>query len=1190
MIKNSIKISIIGIFITLFIVSCSNKRNTFISRNYQALATHYNVYFNGNESLKEGVAKIKKAHKENYVALLPVFIYEDESARKMAMSSMDRAIEKAIKGIKLHSITRKPKRKKKKSKSAKYKTFRRKNEYNKWIDDCYLLMGKARFYKGEYHVAEKTFDFIMNEYPQSDLIPQAKLWKAASLIDRGELIAGKELLDRIGKTKKLKKKDVLWITALRADIAIKEKNYAGGIQQLQSCIKQSKNKKQKARFYYLTAQLNQKIGNKAGAAKAFQDLLALKAGYEITFNANINRALSYTGGDGTLIRNELNKMLKDDKNIEYQDQIYYALAEMDAADDNMPAAIENYWKAAKVSVENDNQKAIAFLKLGDYYFGDTNFMKAKMCYDSSMTYLGSEYPNYLKITDRVKNLSELVTNLNTVTREDSLQRVAKMPVSERNKIIAELIKKVTDKELEEQQRIADAQSDRAFFSQNQMMGNNRRAFNSSNNQGNWYFYNPTNIGLGKSEFRRKWGRRKLADNWRRKNKSTFENENADLANENTDNGEIQKKSEKGNPKDKKYYLRNLPLTDAGLKQSNNKIMKALYQAALVYKNKLHQNDKALEQLQELLRRFPNNPYQLSTYYQCYAINKDMGNGAEANSYKQKIITQFADSEYAKALINPNYRNKLDAQDSKANSLYEMAFNKFKNFYYYEVIRICKEGVLQYPESNLKPRFLFLEAIAIGRTQPVENFQKALDNVLEATPPKEIANTVKVILKGLSKGEKPKTYTEQDMNIARQKQKLRNWRLDMVVPVEKQVEKIAKKIEQAPLYKAKATEPHLFVLLFKNRDANSNKVVFNISKYNADTYKSRTFKVEKKMLNSSKIMILVKGLNSKSDALKYFNRIITNTEAYSGLEEVNYRNFVITPDNLEILKETKDVEEYLNFYTKRYFNVTRKNNAEEDKKKIIPVKNKIKLSSFVKDDKSNHKFILLIPKKSNSKKIKNAIFNHDKDYTVKKESYDNTINMMVVNNIGTKQEALEYMQGLLADKLFSKILQGIEYRNFVISDNNFNTFYIQKQLQQYLKFFKKHYLIKQASSNRKNKVFGNSNGYKFNKHRPHYFALIYPIANVNSQALIEGIKDYNTRYLGIEVRKFDEKQDILLVTNMQDKKQAMMYFRAIISNRDLFAPVEKTGYRNFVISEENLEHLMQQKNIDAYIEFFKENYL
>jgi predicted Zn-dependent protease len=1162
-----------------------------MSRQYHALTTHYNVYFNGKESLKEGEQKIESGLQENYTILLPVFEYQNPTARSLSFSSMDRTLEKATKAIKIHSITRKPKRKKG-NQSEKYKAFRKKKEYNNWIDDCYLLIGKAQFYKGEYHVAEKAYDFILREYPESDLVPQAKLWKAVSLIDRGEFISGREILERLGDNNELSKDDLVRMEALNADAAIRQEQFEDAIPALERCVALSKNKNKKARYYYLLAQIHQKLDNPAEASRAFQELIDLNANYEMTFNAKISRALSYTGVEnGEEIRKGLRKMLRDEKNKEYKDQIYYALAEMDVVDENMQSAISNYWESTKVSLFNENQKAISFLKLGDYYFGEETYPKAQMCYDSSMTYLGKDYPNYNQISERVGNLTELVNNLNMVVREDSLQRVALMSQTDRDRLINGLIKKINDKEREEKLKEAEAQSDRAFFSQNNMLGNSA---NRNQTQGNWYFYNPTNIGLGKSEFQRKWGRRKLEDNWRRKNRSNYSLDDLEVALEQESGDGISTQSKKKDPKTKEYYLVDLPMTKAAMVKSDERIMKGLYQAALVYEEKLQNEEKALESLETLLERFPENPYLLSAYYHCYAINKSLNRYSKSDFYKQKILTEFKGSEYAKALSDPNYQSKLDAEYQRAHQLYAQAYEEFQNYYYFKVVKLCNEGLLRYPESDLRPRFLFLRALSVGRTQDVSIFKQSLQQVQESNPTKEISQTVKAILAGLDKGATPVIYTAKDMEIARQNRLLRNWRIEgdqAMVEV-----KDDKKKDEKPksLYQFKADDEHYFVLMFSKQDGDPNRTLFNVSRYNSDAYNSRTFKVDRLSLDKEQIMIMVKGLKDKQDALNYFNGIITNNKAFSGLEDVDYRNFIISKTNFTLLKQSKNVEQYLDFYTKSYFNVERKEKQSTVKKqgKLVAVNNNLDSTAFVFNQSDNHKFILLVPaRKVNIGKLRNDIYNHDKDYSVLKEQYDADLNMIVVNNIGSKTDAMSYFRKLVSNDAIYAQLENVEYRNFVIGEDNFKKFYVEKTLFPYLDFFKKNYLdAKDIAPVKKEKEAIQDGMYKYNENLPHFFALVYATENVNKKQLLSGIKRYNTGPLKIEVRSLDDKREVLLVTNMRNKKQAMMYFRAIVTNRDLFAPVEKVGYRNFVISDENLKVFMKDGDPVKYLQFFKKYYL
>ncbi|WP_372751592.1 tetratricopeptide repeat protein [Labilibaculum sp.] len=1185
----------IGIWCLLFVFGCSNQKNTYVSRQYHALTTHYNVYFNGKESLKKGESKIEDGIVENYTLLLPVFEYEDPTARSLSSSEMDRVLEKATKAIKLHSITRKPKRKKD-NQSEKYREFRKKKEYNDWIDDCYLLIGKAKFYKKEYRVAEKAFEFIQKEYPESDLIPEAKLGQARSLIDRGELTAGTEILDRLSDEPQISKDLILNITTLRASIAIKEKDYERAIDELERAIILVDSKIKKGRYYYIIAQLNEKLGNLQAVSIAFQNVVDINASYEMTFNAKISRALSYTGNEnGPEIRKSLKKMFRDEKNNEYQDQIYYALAEMDVKDGNMESAIHNYWESTKHTVYNENQKAISFLKLGDYYFEELNYPKSQMCYDSSMTYLGKDYPNYSVISVRISNLTDLVNNLNIVEREDSLQTVALMSDLDRDKLIQGIIQKIKDKEKEQRLKKAELASTRAFYSQNDMLGSSSR----SSSTGNWYFYNPTVINLGKAEFLRKWGRRRLADNWRRKNKSEFDFDDVDLVQDDDSktkdsNGKDSIATEaKRDPKLKDYYLYDLPLTEAAIEKSNERIMLGLYQASLVYEEKLHNQEKALETIETLMKRFPENPYLLSSYYHAFSLNKKMGNSSKAAEYKNKILTEFKGSEYAKALSDPNYLAKIEAEDLRANKLYEAAYEDYKNFYYLRVIKGCNEGLLRYPESELRPQFLFLRALCIGRTQPVAQFKQSLEQLLNSEPSSAIAATTKAILQALKEGAVPMQFTELDMEQARQNRLLRNWRMEddqaMIALEDKE-----KDVKAKPLYKFVEDEEHYFILLFAKKDADANRSLFNVSKYNSESYNNRVFKVDRLSLNKDQIMIMVKGLKGKEDALNYFNGIITSNSAFNGLENIDYRNFVISVSNFNIFKKNEDIESYLDFYTKSYFNVARNQDKTTVRKnnKLVAVNSNLDSTNFTVNPSDNHKFILLVPvRKVNLAKLRNDIFNHDKDFSVIRDQYDSDLNMIVVNNIGSKTDAMAYFRNLIKDESVYIQLSSVDYRNFIISEENFKKFYISKSLFPYLDFFKENYLKDEVMQKESPKEEPVQEGlYTYRDDVPHSFALVYATDNVNTKLLLNGIKKYNTKSLEVEVRTLDQNREVLLVSNMRNKKQAMMYFRAIVTNRSLFAPIEKVGYRNFVISDENLELFMKDTDPAVYLQFFKKWYL
>ena len=147
-------ISILSVL--LIFSSCSTKKNTIASRSYHNLTAHYNVYFNGKESYKKGLKRLEQNYKEDYTVLLPVFQFPNAEAATNAVADMDRTIKKASKTIVLHSITAKPDIKKG-IKTQKQKEFYNKREYNKWIDDAYLLMGKAYFMKLDLYNSNASF-------------------------------------------------------------------------------------------------------------------------------------------------------------------------------------------------------------------------------------------------------------------------------------------------------------------------------------------------------------------------------------------------------------------------------------------------------------------------------------------------------------------------------------------------------------------------------------------------------------------------------------------------------------------------------------------------------------------------------------------------------------------------------------------------------------------------------------------------------------------------------------------------------------------------------------------------------------------------------------------------------------------------------------------------------------------------
>ncbi|PLX08591.1 MAG: hypothetical protein C0596_06960 [Marinilabiliales bacterium] len=419
-----------------------------MSRMYHNTTLKYNIYFNGNEAYKRGIARINSQNTDNYNEILDVFVDSKEDLAGSAGGDMDKAIQKSAKGIKIHSITKKPDVKKSGSMSKKEKEFYDKNEFNKWIDDCYILMGKSYFIKREYLDARQNFDYIVRQFPDEETKHLANLYLVRTYCEQVNFKAAKETLDFIEAEKELPKKYDGLFAAIYADYYIKQKEYEAAIPKLLRATKNTKNKKDRIRYTYILAQIYEKLDNLSKASELYEVVAKKNSSYEMEFNAKINMAKCFVGQGKSNkdIRKTLKKMLRDDKNIEYLDQIYYAIAEIDFREGNKNDAIQNYKLSSDNSVSNDYQKALSCLKLGEIYFAKLDYNNAQIYYDTCMAFLPASHDNYREIKTNSQNLNELVGFTSSVEFEDSVQNLAQMSEKERNKVIDQIIADLIEQE------------------------------------------------------------------------------------------------------------------------------------------------------------------------------------------------------------------------------------------------------------------------------------------------------------------------------------------------------------------------------------------------------------------------------------------------------------------------------------------------------------------------------------------------------------------------------------------------------------------------------------------------------------------------------------------------------------------------------------------------------------------------
>lgn len=870
MVRNKLIIPLLFSFSIFFFWSCSTKRAGFTHRYYHNMTAHYNAYFNGIESFKEGVATIEKSHVDNYDKVLPVFKFGSDDLAKSIYPQMDRSIKKASLVIQRHSI------------------FIKGKEYCDWIDDAYMLMGKANFYKREYYNAIEIFQYIMGQYKNSPMKYEAMVWLARTYTQMGKYPDATGMFNALDEPKvKSKIPDYLIkeIDASKADMYIKQKIYYLAIDPLNKALKETKKKKIKTRYTFILAQLMQKAEENDKAFRLYTKTIKMNAVYEMEFNAKINMAKLYganTAG-GTDIKKQLRKMVRDSKNIDYLDQIYFALAEIAFKEKDNKEAVRLLKLSAASSTTNNYQKSVSFLRLADFYFVEPDYEYAQVYYDSTMAFLAKDFPNYKDLERKQKTLGEISKNIKTIHLEDSLQQLAKMPARDRDAVINEIINNLIKEEERKRQEEIDRQQQLSQMSQNSPATNNPNL--PGGNQ--WYFYNPSAISFGYNEFVKKYGNRKLEDNWRRSNKEIIDDfgEMADNSVDTAKADSIKKKTT--NLKDKNYYLKSIPLTPEQLAKSDAKIIDAYYNLGIIYHEKLQDDEESTKSFENLLKQYKGNTHELTSYYYLYRIYQDKQNTTKADYYKNKILSEYANSDVALLIKDPEAFKKSQEEKNKSEQFYKETYLAYLGNNYEAVIKNNDVARATYPNNPAMPRFDFLKALSIGKTQDVKSFEIALDDVVKKHAKDPVAKEAQQIL----------TYIRKSLDSTKKA--------------------ISLVKDPGQIYKQDTGAIHFYGIVVSILDADINKTKVALSDFNLKNYSNSKLQVASLFIDEKNQIITVGNFESKSIAKKYFDNIQLNKNIFFEPIKGKYTDFIITTDNYTIFFKDKKLDSYLKFYNANY---------------------------------------------------------------------------------------------------------------------------------------------------------------------------------------------------------------------------------------------------------------------------------
>jgi tetratricopeptide (TPR) repeat protein len=870
--RRNLHIGIKAAVLLFFLSGCVTDKNNFLTRSFHNTTAHYNGYFWGNLSYEEGLDKLTKNHKDDYTSILPVFVYADDKEAQTIYPEMDRAIKKASTMIEKHTITNKQKREI--------------PDAVKYIKYCYLLLAKARLYKNEYLTSIEALDYAAKEYRKTTVKYEAIMWEARAYNQIGSVSNAEELIDLLKSSKKTPKKLYPAVYATIADYYLRTGQYDGMAKWLKKAIEVEKSRSTKARYYYILGQLSQRDGKKREAFDFYTRVIHSHPPYDLEFEANINRALLFMGDDkeNQKIKALLFKMLKPTINIDNRDQIYFALAKISVKEEDTTNAIKYLKKSVRSSTTNGRQKAMSFLDLGDISFYRADYIPAKKYYDSALISLPKNYIGRDSIVQKRDNLQKLVKYLDMIALEDSLLNLSKLSQADLDKYAAKVA--ANEKKADEQKKQQEAQAAEA---QNSAQ-NSPVAVTGPPNSTSWYYYNASQIQMGINEFNQKWGNRVLEDNWRRSKKiaevpqasnEPGKNNSADST-ATAGTKTLAKKDSANAPKskyDKSNYLKNIPRTDAQVKAANDSLVEAYYNAGGIYKEYLHNNGKAATDFEELLSRYPDNKYKVSVYYQLYRIYTETGNTGRADHYKNIILTQYPNSEYALLIANPEkYRQNLKANQDEMNKLYTATVESYEAARYLEVMHNCLLADSLYPKNPLTPKFAFLEAVATGYTQGLDAYKHALSRVIILYPKDSVKLLAQRTLDYLNK--KPITQAS----------------------------------DTGVKYTTESDTLYYWVALIDNKEANKiNDFKIAVSTINSQTYSQDNLVIDDLLLNSNSQLLLIRKFKTAEAAKNYNGYMNSNSGPFKPLAPGSYQIFYISSKNFRTMFGHRKADEYVQFF-------------------------------------------------------------------------------------------------------------------------------------------------------------------------------------------------------------------------------------------------------------------------------------
>ncbi len=912
------------------------KKFSLPKRFIQNTVTHYNYYFNANNKLNEVLERAKTSFTDDFSQLLPFYNYTLDVTAGDSIQ-LDSITYKAMTGIALHDLR------------------------NDWIDNLYLLWGASYYLQKQFDSAYLMFQFINYAFApkekdgyyitigssrdgnsassistkEKSSLPRkvfseppsrndAFIWQIRNFLAQDQLAEAASLIVTL-------RNDPLFPKRLHNDLAevqslwfYKQNMWDSSATHLVEALGNATNLQEKARWEFLAAQMFEMSGRFKEAEKYYAKVSTHTTDpimdiYARLYAIRVNK----DEGERTIEKNvaELMKMAKRDKYDGYEDIIYYMAAQMYLEGNNIEGALALLKKSSEFTSNNPSLRNKTFLQLAELSYSRKQYRQAYNFYDS-LRLDDPTLKNVDEITAKKEMLGRLASSLETIAREDSLQRVAAMPEEERREYIKKLVK-----ELRRKQGLRDEPGSTA----NPIVTATPNLFPVNEPKGEWYFYNASSRTRGQNEFKGRWGTRPNVDNWRRSAVLTGMMAQPGTVKPGTSGGQPQGKSQTGSGEiTYEDLLSNLPLTPEQLKVSDDSLQSAMFSSGKIYIQDIEDCEEGINTLEQLRTRFPAFQKMDEVLFNLYYCYKKNGNEQKAAAIRMLMNDKYHNSNFTTIVVSG--KNPQLSTREEATKTYERIYDLFIEGNFQQAIDEKKQADAKYGTNYWTPQLLYIEAVYYIRQRDDEQAKTVLNSIISKFPDSPLKPKAANLLDVLSR----RAQIEEELRnmvVVRATDSVKGKTIVYTPQPAKDTAKTVQPVVNQPRPPVRDTTttkpvvkldtpfayngdmPHYVVLILNKVDpvfGNEAKNAF--MRYNRETYYNKTFSHDLFQLDTDNRLLLIAPFANAQEAVAYVDRARPKTasEILPWLKGGKYTFTILTDSNFNLLKENKDVEKYRAF--------------------------------------------------------------------------------------------------------------------------------------------------------------------------------------------------------------------------------------------------------------------------------------